>query len=99
MKLQKAFKDNCTNTNYKRPFILDKIERDIHHRNIRNIRNFINFKNQDFLTKMILEAEKKDLSYIGAQYNSSIYEFYCPVCNKKRTVDDDMFLKDDEVKA
>ena len=45
----------------------------------------------------VLEAEEKDLKYIGAQYNSSIYEFYCPVCNEKRTVDDDMFLKDDEV--
>lgn len=45
----------------------------------------------------VLETEEKDLKYIGAQYNSSIYEFYCPVCNEKRTVDDDMFLKDDEV--
>ncbi len=47
----------------------------------------------------VLEAEKKDLNYISAQYNSSIYEFYCPVCNEKRTVDDDMFLKDDEVQT
>jgi hypothetical protein len=63
MKLQKAFKDNCTNTNYKRPFILDKIERDIHHRNIRNIRNFINFKNQDFLIKKRKELKKIKLPY------------------------------------
>lgn len=47
----------------------------------------------------VLEADLKDLNYVGTQYNSSIYEFYCPVCNEKRTVDDDMFLKDDEVKA
>ena len=43
----------------------------------------------------LLEADKADLSYIGAQYNSAIYEFYCPVCGKKRTVDDDMFIKDE----
>ena len=43
----------------------------------------------------LLEADKADLNYIGAQYNSAIYEFYCPVCGKKRTVDDDMFIKEE----
>ena len=47
----------------------------------------------------ILEAESEDLRKIGTQYNSTIYEFLCPVCGTYRTTDDDMFLKDDEVKA
>ena len=47
----------------------------------------------------ILEAESEDLRKIGTQYNSTVYEFLCPVCGTYRTTDADMFLKDDEVKA
>ena len=43
----------------------------------------------------LLEVDAYDLKYIGTQYNSAIYEFYCPVCNEKRTVDDDMFIQDE----
>lgn len=43
----------------------------------------------------LLEVDAYDLKYIGTQYNSAIYEFYCPVCGKERTVDDDMFIKDE----
>ena len=56
MKPQKSFKDNCTNTNYKRPFILDKIEKGLHQRNLRNLRNFISLKNRN---DQLIEKRKK----------------------------------------
>lgn len=41
----------------------------------------------------VLIAEQTELHCIGHQYNESIYEFYCPVCHKTRTVDDSMMEK------
>ena len=43
----------------------------------------------------VLEADAYDLKYIGSQYNSAIYEYHCPVCGEDRTVDDDMFIKEE----
>lgn len=39
----------------------------------------------------LLDVDAYDLKYIGTQYNSAIYEFYCPVCREDRTVDEDQF--------
>ena len=36
----------------------------------------------------VLEVEADDLKYAGSQYNESFYEYYCPVCQTKRTVGD-----------
>lgn len=36
----------------------------------------------------VLIAKNSELKYVGTQYNESIYEFYCPICECKRTTDD-----------
>ena len=42
----------------------------------------------------VLEAYSYDLKYIGSQYNESIYEYICPVCQTIRTDDDRNFIKE-----
>ena len=50
-KEQKTFKDSFTNTNYKRPFIIEKFIKDLHCANIIN-------KNKDFLIKKRKQLKK-----------------------------------------
>lgn len=42
----------------------------------------------------ILEADAYDLKYIGSQYNDSVYEYVCPVCQATRAVYDSDFIKE-----
>ena len=52
---KKTFKDSYTNTNYKRPFILEKFEKDLHSPNLINI---LNNKNKNPLIQKKKELKK-----------------------------------------
>ena len=52
---KKTFKDSYTNTNYKRPFILEKFAKDLHSPNLINI---LNNKNKNPLIQKKKELKK-----------------------------------------
>ena len=55
---EKSFKDNFTNTLYKRPFLIEKIKKDIYQRNYHNL---LKSNNSDkHLLKLKKKFEKKD---------------------------------------
>lgn len=60
IKPQKTFKDSFTNTSYKRPFVLEKIEKDIHKK---NFIEYMNNKNQSPLMNKRKQLKKIKLPY------------------------------------
>ena len=60
IKPQKTFKDSFTNTSYKRPFVLEKIEKDL---NKKNFIEYMNNKNKGPLMKKRKQLKKIKLPY------------------------------------